>query len=157
MKFAANSSVLIFLAKLDVLHLLEGFELFIPDAVKNELLAKESVEKDRLEKFLKQKTIKIIKIKKLRQFSAILGKGEMAVLNIAVEKKISDVLLDDRRARSLAKLHGLTPRGTIWVILNAFKNGVIDKKETKSLIYNLPSKGFRIDEVLFMEILKKID
>lgn len=157
MTFAANSSVLIFLAKLDVLRLLDGFTLFVPDIVKNELLAKESVEKDRLEKFLKQENVTIIKIKKMRQFSAVLGKGEMAVLNIAVEKEISDVLLDDRRARALAKLHGLTPRGTIWVILNALKNGMIDKKETKSLIYNLPSKGFRIDEVLFMEILKKID
>ena len=156
MKLVSNCSPLIFLAKLNFLELLSGDRLLVPSEVQEELLRKESVEKDKIQRFLSEKNVAVLKVKKSRDFSEALGKGEMATINLALEKKITNVLMDDRRARSLAKIHKLRPRGTLWIILRAYKNGVINKSQAREIIYELPSVGFRVDMEFLFQILKTL-
>lgn len=156
MKLVSNCSPLIFLAKLNFLELLSEDQILIPREVEKELLCKESVEKDKIERFFSEKNVSILKVEKSRNFSEVLGKGEMAVINLALEKKVSNVLMDDRRARSLAKVHKLKPHGTLWIILRAYKKGVINKSQTRELIYDLPSIGFRVNPEFLFQILKTL-
>ncbi len=157
MKLVSNSSPLIFLAKLNFLELLSKDQIFIPTNVHKELLAKESVEKDKLMKFFNEKNIKIISPKNNQIQSDSLGKGEMETINLAIENNIPHVLIDDKRARSLARIQNLKPLGTLWTILRAFKNKELTKAQARELIYDLPSIGFRIDQEFLFQILKKLD
>lgn len=157
MKLIANCSPIIFLAKLNSLELLAKDEIHIPLEVKNELLKKDSVEKDKISRFFSEKNVSIVNVQKTRNFSLILGKGEMSVINLALEKKVVDVLIDERRGRSLARVHKLKPHGTLWIILRAYKNKVINKQQARELIYELPSTGFRANQELLFQTLKKLD
>lgn len=157
MKFVANSSPLIFLAKLNILHFLEEDDIFIPESVQNELLAKESVEKDQLEQFFKNPRVHILVPKKTIECTKVLGKGEIDVIALALEKKILHVLLDDRRARSLARVRGLRPHGTLFLILYFYKKGLIKKSKAAELILRLPGKGFRIDSRFLIEAIRTLE
>lgn len=157
MKLVSNSSPLIFLAKLNFLELLSKDQILIPSGVHRELLAKESAEKDKLERFFKEKNIQIIGPKNNKIQSASLGKGEAEVINLAIENSIPNILMDDRRACSFAKIQNLQPHGTLWIILRAYKNNVLTKIHARDLIYDLPSVGFRIDQEFLFQILKKLD
>lgn len=156
MKFVSNSSPLVFLAKLDVLDFLDEHEIFVPEAVFSEILTKETLEKEKLQIFLGRKNIKIFPVQKKYELPS-LGEGEKAVILLALERDIKDILIDERRGFALARLYNLRPKGTLWVILHAYKKGKIDKKQTKNLIYDLPGHGFYIDEQLLTGLLKKID
>lgn len=157
MKLISNSSPLIFLAKLNFLKLLSKDQIFIPPGVHQELLAKESAEKDKLIRFLNEKNTKIISPKNNQIQSNSLGKGEIEAINLAIEKNIPHILIDDKRARSFARIQNLKPLGTLWIILRAFKNKELTKTQTRELIYDLPSIGFRIDQEFLFRILKKLD
>lgn len=157
MKLVSNSSPLIFLAKLNFLELLSKDQIFIPTGVHQELLAKESVEKDKLMKFFNEKNIKIVNPKNIQIQSNSLGKGEMEAVNLAIGNNIPHILIDDKRARSFARIQNLKPLGTLWIILRAFKNKELTKTQTRELIYDLHSVGFRIDQEFLFQILKKLD
>ena len=157
MKFVSNSSPLIFLAKLDILTFLERDTIVVPTLVREELLAKESVEKDLLAHFFQNQNVLFERAPQRRILSAALGMGETETILIALAKKISHVLIDDRRARSLARLNDLKPKGTLWVILRALREEKINQREAKAFVYDLPKVGFRIDETLWMEVLRRMD
>lgn len=157
MKLVSNSSPLIFLAKLNFLELLAKDQIFIPVAVQQELLAKESAEKDKLVRFLGEKNVSILAPKKSDIQSGSLGKGEIEAINLAVELGIPQILMDDRRARSFARIQNLKPHGILWIILRAFKNQNLTKSQARDLIYDLSSIGFRIDQEFLFQVLKKLD
>lgn len=157
MKLISNSSPLIFLAKLNFLELLSKDQILIPAGVHKELLAKESAEKDKLERFFQEKNITILKPEDCKITSNGLGKGEIEAINTAIDHNISHVLMDDRRACSFAKIQNLQPHGTLWIILRAYKNKDLTKTQARDLIYDLPSVGFRIDQEFLFQILKKLD
>ncbi len=156
MKLVCNSSPLIFLAKLNKLDLLAPYAVLIPKEVHDELLAKECAEKDLLEAFFKQKNVEIMTSPKPVITSNSLGKGELAVINLALEEKMNTVILDDRRARTMARTAGLETHGIIWILLAAYKNEELTKQKTYELICDLPIHGFRIDQSFLLQILKKL-
>ncbi|PIZ75699.1 hypothetical protein COY05_03545 [Candidatus Peregrinibacteria bacterium CG_4_10_14_0_2_um_filter_38_24] len=157
MQFVSNSSPLIFLAKLNFLELLAKDQILIPSGVHKELLAKESAEKDRLIRFFNKKNITILKSEYCKIISKSLGKGEIEVINLAVDHGIPHVLMDDKRARSFAKIQDLQPHGILWIVLRAYRNKGITKAQARDLIYGLPSVGFRIDQEFLFQVLKKLD
>lgn len=156
MKFVSNSSPLIFLAKLNFLELLSKDQILIPAGVHEELLAKESAEKDKLTRFFQKKNITILKREDCKITSNGLGKGEIEAINIAISKNIPDVLIDEKRARSFARIQNLKPLGTLGIILRALQNKDLTKTQARDLIYDLPSVGFRIDQEFLFQVLKKL-
>ena len=81
--------------------------------------------------------------------------GEEAVIAIAKEKKIKEVIIDEIAARTAAKILGLTPKGTIYVLLKALAIKEITLEEFIDLLAKLLEEGFRLKEEIYLEAIKK--
>lgn len=136
--------------------MLKDDEIIIPRGVYNELLVKDSSEKDLLQTFLETGNVTVVEATKNRITSKSLGVGEMAAINVAKEKSIDDIIIDDKRARSLARSVGLTTYGTLWILLRAVKNKKITKDKAYNIICELPRHGFRIDSEFLLQVVKKL-
>ena len=68
--------------------------------------------------------------------------GEIEVISLAKEKGIKTVLMDDAKGRSVAELAGLKPVGTLWIIMQAVKNRIIDFDEFLSTLEDIIHAGF---------------
>lgn len=82
----------------------------------------------------------------------VLDKGEASALTLAMEKKNSTIILDDLRARRVAKSLNLKITGTLGVLVKAKQDGVIDK--VKPLIDELRKTDFRASENVIKKILE---
>ena len=100
-----------------------------------------------------------IKIKKLKDkkyqdlINTQLDLGESSAIALAIENDDSLIILDDLKARKLAKRIGLNYTGTLGVINKAKENRLVD--EIKPLIEELQAVGFRISGDIIEELLKK--
>ena len=74
--------------------------------------------------------------------AADLGRGETAVLALALESADAVVILDDSLARRHAEVLGLRLTGTLGVLLDAKRAGMV--ADVKSLIDELQALGFRL-------------
>ena len=72
-----------------------------------------------------------------------LGLGEAAVLALALERPGAIALLDDRPARKLASVRGIPVVGTLGILIQAKKRGIIP--EVKPLVEKLQRLGFRLN------------
>jgi len=79
-------------------------------------------------------------------------KGEAEMITLAEEMNAEAVLIDDLKARKIAKLRGLNVIGTIGVLLDAKEKGVI--KELKPLLDELIEKRIRIRRELYDHALE---
>ena len=82
----------------------------------------------------------------------IVDKGEAEMITLAEEMNAEAVLIDDLKARKIAKLRGLNVIGTIGVLLDAKEKGVI--KELKPLLDELIEKRIRIRRELYDHALE---
>lgn len=154
-----NASPLIFLSKIRRLDLLNIYSLHIPSQVEAEILKgiKRNREDSRLiTEYLKQRNIVPVKTSLLKDLPEFLGVGEKAVISLAVKEKIEKVLIDESKARTVARFKGLKPKGTLGILWDSYKTGNIDIKTLETLSLELLEKGYRIKEELFIEFLKKI-
>jgi len=78
--------------------------------------------------------------------AAYLDAGEAAVIALAVEQGIRRVVIDERRARMVAKTMGLEVTGSIGVLLRAKSGGLL--AEIKPSIEAMQARGIRLSERL---------
>ena len=78
--------------------------------------------------------------------------GEASSIALAVEKENVLILLDDLKARKLAKKLNLKFTGTLGIIHKAKQKGVV--KKVKPLIDKLIKTNFRISALVIDEFLK---
>jgi predicted nucleic acid-binding protein len=71
-----------------------------------------------------------------------LGRGETEVLALALEREKAIAVLDDRLARRLARTLGIALTGTLGVLLDGKKAGLIES--VTPLIDKLEEHGFRL-------------
>lgn len=161
MKVVSNSSPLIFLAKIDKLDLLKKHEISIPKQVYEEVikggeLGREDAHK--IEQLVEKNIVKVEETETIKELEKQnIGKGEKAAISLAINKKINLVLLDERKARRIAKFYKLKARGTLGILSEAYKNKKINSKEFKELIQKLIEEGYRISEDLLFQLLKEIE
>src|SRR3989344_898010 len=122
MKVVSNASPLIFLAKIERLDLLSGYEVIIPLQVYEEVLKgldnKDDAHKIKI--LVERNIIKTEETKIVRELlDSNLGDGEKAAISLAISKNIKHILLDEKKARSAAKLNKLEPLGTLGILLEA--------------------------------------
>lgn len=79
--------------------------------------------------------------------------GEASAIALAKEKESALLLLDDIKARKLAKKLNLKLTGTLGIINKAKQLGII--KTIKPLIEELQKKDFRISEKVLTELLRR--
>jgi len=154
-----NASPLIFLAKIKKLSLLDIYSLHIPSQVETEILKglrKKREDAVLIIDYLQQRNIKPVKASLLKDLPNFLGIGEKAVISLAVKEKIERVLIDEAKARTVARFKGLKPKGTLGILWDSYKARRINKKNLEELTLELIEKGYRIREELLIEFLKKI-
>ncbi|MBW1796053.1 MAG: DUF3368 domain-containing protein [Deltaproteobacteria bacterium] len=147
-KVVSNVTPLIYLAKANQLGLLQAMvkQVFIPEAVYQEVVieGKRLGEKDayRVERAITQGWIMVQDVKVVYPVEISIHPGEVEVISLAKEKGIEAVLMDDAKARAASEIAGLRPIGTLWLILKAVKNQILNFDEflsTSRILSNLDS------------------
>ncbi len=162
----SNSSPLIYLAKLRKLSFLKILfkEINVPSEVYEEVvtLGKEAnfpdafaVEQAKKEGWLIVDTIS--QKKEIEVLAAEIDFGEAAVIALARKHGTSLLLIDDASARTIAESFGFKVKGTLFVLLRAYKKKIIGKEEVKHLVGQLIREGFRISQELYVQVLEEIE
>jgi predicted nucleic acid-binding protein len=84
-----------------------------------------------------------------------IDEGEAAVIALALEQNVCEVLIDDRLARRAALDNGLKVGGTIAVLLRAKNEGLLS--EIKDHLETMRSKGIYLSQTLVQFALKEAD
>lgn len=156
MVIVSNASPLIYLAKCSKLHLLrEVFEeVCIPVEVKHEVVVQGKKlgipDAQVVEDAIKTGWIKIHETQQLAP-PIRLDPGESASLSLAKNLGISEVLIDEAVARRAARMMGLIPRGTLYVLLESLKRDLLDFNGLLEALSMLIREGFRLKEEVYIE------
>lgn len=138
----SNATPLIYLAKVNKISLLRRLfgTVYIPKEVEAEVVekGKELGKKDAyiIEKAIKKGWIKVLRAKKVK-IPIELHPGEIAALSLAKNIGLREVLIDEVPARVAARLVGLIPRGTIFILLKALKVGEINLNDFLEILNEL--------------------
>jgi len=147
-----DSSALVALAVMDRLSLLEEIfdEIFVPQAVYDEVSIDNKPQSLKLELFLADKIIQV----KLDISKMGLGQGELEAITLYQNTKADFLLIDDRRAKNFAKLNGIEVIGSLGVILLAKEKGLIEsvRDDFKKLL----DSNLFISQSLIDKILKEV-
>jgi predicted nucleic acid-binding protein len=131
-KVISNTSPLLYLYRIGAIEWLPKLfdEVWVPDAVKSELLAGRGKGYDvpNPDSF---SWLRIINPKSMPSewLSLDLGAGELAAMALALENPEHVVLLDDMLARRTAQAAGLQVFGTLKVLLEAKSQGLVNQIE----------------------------
>ena len=149
----SDSSPLISLAMLNRLTVLEQLfdKIYVPVAVYNEVVRRDKPHFQELNHF------SVDRVKQIQNRFAVqlllkdLDIGESEAIVLAKENNISDILIDEYKGRKIAVAHGLSPIGTIGVLIQAKRKGII--KELKPELDSLIANRRRISPNLYMKAL----
>ena len=157
MKAICNTSPLILLAKIGRLHLLQQLfrEILIPVAVLEEVRAKPGSEVQQLQTLIEGGVYQLHKVagNVLGDIPAELGSGEREVIALAIEKQADLVILDDLEGRRIARERELTVTGTIGLLVEARKRGLIPS--IRGELDRLIEAGMWLDEFFYHRILRE--
>ena len=82
-----------------------------------------------------------------------LGAGEAEAIALSIERSAARLILDDKKARRIARQLNLPVTGTLAVLLSAKERGIIRKvRETLDV---LRDANFRISDALVEEVLRR--
>lgn len=84
-----------------------------------------------------------------------LDPGELAALSLAKAVGVEEVLVDEVLARAAAKLLGLKPRGTVYVLLKALEMGKMDFGGFLEALSELVASGFRLRGEVCLEAVRR--
>lgn len=157
MRAVTNAGPLIHLSWLDRLDLLSSLfdEVIAPAAVRDEVLNAASdiagVAALRLGLQRGCPTVQVVTdVASVKALRVWLDAGEAEALVLTKEVGANMVLLDDRRARSLALREGLAMTGTLGILRRARDTGLI--AAVSPLLSSLVARGFRISEELVAQV-----
>lgn len=83
--------------------------------------------------------------------------GEAQTIILAKQKKERQVLMDQTNARETARNLGLTPKGTIYIVIVATRRQLLTKEEAKQTLDNLIDANFYISVEIYRDALKTIE
>jgi len=155
-----DASPIIFLGKLDRLGLFDALELgsrLVPDAVQAELLGPSAppVLRPSLERFIA--TCEVVAVAGPPIAGPALSFADRCVLALAIERKARLLVADDLPLRKLAEVYGVTPLGTLGVLLLAIKRGILSPDEVLDDAHSLVSRhGFRVGIETYAEFQRRM-
>jgi predicted nucleic acid-binding protein len=154
LKAVSNTSPLLYLYRIGGMDWLPELfdEIWIPEAVKNELLDGRNKGYD-VPDPEDYPWLHIVNPKSMpSEWLALdLGAGEIAAMALALENPSRVILLDDMLARRTALAAGLQVWGTLKVLLEAKSQGVVEKIEP--YVTNLSKAGMWISSEVKQRIL----
>jgi len=165
----SNSTPLIYLAKVGRLNIVRDVfgKVFIPEAVFNEAVVQGKMLK-MSDAFIIEKAVGSwilrgqVKPEISAEYSFLdtnikLGVGEREALKLCKQLNAEYVIVDDREARRASRILGITPVGTFGVIIQAFRQNLVTRKEALKTVDDLIKAGFRVDSALYRMVLEKLE
>ena len=166
MKAVIDSGPLIALGKLNLLPLMKKVfdEVFIPVSVYKEVvlkgLKKGAPDARTVLSFIEEEKsfVSIIYPKgKLRPLQVGLSEGEQDAIELAKEFEVDFVLIDEVNTRNEARNVGIKVKGTLGLLVQAYKNGAISFGELKYFFNQIKSRhDIWISKELCDEVLKVV-
>jgi len=153
-RWVVNASPVICLARAGYLRLLYELpdEVLLPQAVVDEIVAGPD---DLAKQALLANRLSSVEIQALPEILAWdLGAGETAVLSYSLSNHGWVAVIDDRAARKCARSFSIPYKGTLAIVLQAKKMGVIDS--AAETMYALKTAGLRLDDDTIRIALKQI-
>jgi uncharacterized protein len=151
-----NSGPLIALGILDKIDILKSLfdVVLIPETVRREI-EQGGLKLSGLKGFQEAKWIRILQPKRNDELLiALLDAGEAAVIDLAREKEVHMVLIDERKARKVARdIYGLQPIGTMRILIEAKRKGLLP--EIAASIKKLRQDGYWIHEDIVQVALQE--
>ncbi len=156
-RVVSNATPLIYLAKADQLHLLHDMfkEIMIPQAFYKEVIIQGIQKKEndafRIKAMIEYGWLEVRDVKVSYQPKLPIHSGEAEVISLAREMDVRIVLMDDSKARTAAELAGLTPKGTLWLLLKAVKRKTLNFDQFLATLEDIVRSGFYIKEDVFLK------
>lgn len=131
MVVVADASPLIFLSRLDLLHVLRGLygRILVPEEVYSEATAGD--ESPGALSIRAADWIEILRPTENQPFHEAvqeeLDAGEAAAIRLALERDADLVLIDERQGRRVARRLGLEVKGTLGVLVTARREGLLEE------------------------------
>jgi len=97
--------------------------------------------------------IRVKKVSKL--IKTTLELGELSTLLLTKELKIDEVLIEETIGRTAAKMMGLVPRGTLYVLLKNLKSKEIIFDDFLNILNELIESGFRLKEEIYIKVIEE--
>jgi predicted nucleic acid-binding protein len=142
-----------YLVLIGATHLLPGIfgRVFTPSAVIGELLHPRAPEEVRIwaNNLPGWLTIQ----DPTRTIPSKLGAGESAAISLALELKADRILIDDRDGSRIATRNGLNVAGTLAILEEAAKRGLIGIEEK---LTELKKSNFRASEALYQAVVGRV-
>ena len=166
----SNASPLIYLAKIGLLGYLRDFyeDVQIPLEVKEETVD-QGMKRGYSDAFVIKTAIEEgwIKIEHLSEDNAKRAKiyaeatrihvGEAQAIFLAIQKGEKEILVDETMARDAARQFGLTPHGTIYIIMRICNSGFITKEQAKGLLDLLIEKNFHVSARVYKKAVLALE
>mgnify|MGYP003681896295 CR=1 FL=1 len=166
MRVVLNASPLIYLGKKRKTSLLRlVFErVLVPVEVEEEIMKlRESPEAVQLRDAIQEGWIEVERSSenKKNQIAKLFGEideGEAAVIALALEERVGNVIIDDAEARVAAEYFELKAHGTLYIILEAYKRNIFKSKaEVIKMVNNMLRKGFYLSSEVYARFLFLLD
>lgn len=156
-RIVCNTGPLIALGLLGKLDLLKDLfsEVLIPEAVQREI-EQGGVKQLGLESYRGAGWIRVTPLAgRDALLEALLDAGEAAVINLAREQVLPLVLIDERKARKVARdIHGLQVIGTARILVEAKRRGLLG--EIASSFSKLRQEGYWIHDTIVQTALREV-
>jgi predicted nucleic acid-binding protein len=157
----SDTTPILSLIKIDRLKILEELykKIIIPKAVYDELIINIDYQ-DEIDIIKRCTFIQIENVEEnlsvvLLQRELKLDRGESEAIVLAKNINADLIIIDERKARRIAKDVGLKVTGTLGILVEAKQQGLI--KELKSLLDELMDNNIRISRKLYMDILNLVE
>ena len=149
----SDASPLISLAILHKLDILAAIykKVVVPETVYAEVTAYKKPFADVIGSFLSGRVVAVCNQLAVDVLSVNIDAGEAEAIILALELKSGDVLMDDYKARKVAEREGLTPVGTLGLLIEAKRRGLI--QSLKSNLDILMENNRRISSELYNYVL----
>ncbi len=151
----SDTSPLILLAKLDMLHILASLfgSVLAPEAVMREVghraeeLARVEASGVVVRRMISNSTA-------VQAFSVFLGSGESEAIVLARETKSGLILMDDMRARKAAESFGIKVAGTLAIVVMAWEKQLIE--DGPAVVQHLREEGLWLADSLYQRAIEEM-
>ncbi|MBI4146939.1 hypothetical protein HY489_06415 [Candidatus Woesearchaeota archaeon] len=159
----SDSSPLIFLAKLNVLELVQKLytKIIIPTEVYEEVITigkkegfKEVVV---LEQFVSSGFIKQRVVSKRGKDFKNLHEGERSALQLCLQEKIHQMLVDDKEAVECCRIMGIEPIRTTRILLMLLKKKLLNREQFKNGLVKLSNEGYFFTIDVYNYLLEQVN
>ena len=146
-------------SRLDVLEALFG-EVVIPVSVYEELTANNEFSEE-AELIRRSSYIRVVpvdntdSVARLQQ-EYLLGSGETDAIAFAFDNHAAELLIEDMLAKMAAKQLGLRTMGSVGVLVQSYKEGVLDVSEVEDAFDKMKSANRHIGEGIYRSALEYI-